>query len=38
MLTDSSDNVAKEKEGSGVKYEGYTKAEYGLVYENQFQK
>lgn len=34
MVIDSSDNIAKEKAGSSVKYEGYTEAEYSLVYEN----
>lgn len=34
MFMNSSDNVAKEKAGSCVKYEGYMKAEYGLIYEN----
>lgn len=31
MVTDSSDNIAKEQVGSSVKYEGYTRAEYGFL-------
>lgn len=38
MAIGSSDNVAKEKAGSSVKYEGYTKAEYSLVYEKLILK
>lgn len=38
MVIGGSNDVAKEEAGSSVKCEGYTKAEYGLVYENQFQK
>jgi len=37
MVIDSSDNIPKEKACPSVKYEGYTKAEYGMVYEKWFQ-
>ena len=38
LVIGSSKSVAEESAGLNMKHESYTKVEYSLVYENQFQK